>query len=311
MELRQLRHFVAVVEAGSLTAAATHLHLAQPSLSVSIRRLETEFGVTLLTRTSRGVEPTAAGRRLLDDATRVLAEVDGLGDVLRRFGAGAAGSLTLAAVPVLMWHRVPQLLRLQSTEAPGVEVRLLDPPLWRAIDLLRQRSVDAAAVMVAAPSRFVPQHREEFDLTDWGEVPLVAALPPDEQDAADPLPLSAFAGRRVVLPRRIAALASLPEAVDEAFRRHGVAPAEVRHDDTIQTSVPFVESGAAWAILPDPDRASLGRFDLTVRELDPAPTPLRAFVLTRRGASADATLAGLLRRVTRTASTDRVRSSIG
>ncbi|WP_460775828.1 LysR family transcriptional regulator [Microbacterium sp. GXF7504] len=310
MELRQLRYFVAVVGAGSLTAAATALHLAQPSLSVAVRRLEEELGVPLLTRTARGVEPTAAGRRLFDGATRILADVDELGDKLRRHGAGVTGTLTLAAVPALMWHRIPALLRLQADQAPDVDVRLLDPPPWQAIEMLRQRSVDAVAVMVADPRRFAAQHRDEFELVDWGAIPLVAALPPEEDDAPDPLPLAAFDGRRMVLPRRTAAVPSLPEAVDEALLRHGVVPAEIRTEHTIQASVPLIEAGLACGILPDPDGASLARFRLTVRELQPAPRPLRAFVLTRPGAARDATLAGLLRRVLSTRPPDRVRSSI-
>src|ERR1700722_7462082 len=64
MELRHLRYFVAVVEAGSLTEAAEKkLHTSQPSLSRQIRDLEYQVGTELLTRTASGVVPTAAGRR--------------------------------------------------------------------------------------------------------------------------------------------------------------------------------------------------------------------------------------------------------
>ena len=66
MELRHLRYFVAVAEAGSLTlAAGRRLHTAQPSLSRQIRDLEYEIGVQLLTRSTRGIELTAAGRAVL------------------------------------------------------------------------------------------------------------------------------------------------------------------------------------------------------------------------------------------------------
>jgi LysR family transcriptional regulator, hca operon transcriptional activator len=69
MELRHLRYFVAVVEEGSFNRAATlRLHTAQPSLSRQIGDLEDELGVQLLNRSSHGLEPTAAGRILLDHA---------------------------------------------------------------------------------------------------------------------------------------------------------------------------------------------------------------------------------------------------
>ena len=67
MELRHLRYFVAVAEEGSLTTAAEkRLHTAQPSLSRQMRDLELELGVTLLSRSARGIELTAAVRERPD-----------------------------------------------------------------------------------------------------------------------------------------------------------------------------------------------------------------------------------------------------
>ncbi|MFE6236795.1 LysR family transcriptional regulator [Cellulosimicrobium sp. NPDC057862] len=297
MELRHLRYFTAVVEAGSFTAAAATLHVSQPPLSVAVAKLEAEVGVRLLDRTPRGVEPTSAGRYLLDASSRVLGDVDEIVATLGRYASGLAGSVTLAAVPVLMWHRVPALLRAHAVEAPDLEVRLVDPPPWTAIEMLRQRAVDLAAVVVAEPRRFVARHRGLLDVVDWGDVPLVAVLPPDAHDAPDPLPLHAFDGEQVILPRRTAAVPSLPEAVDATFRQHGVAPSSVRTVETIQSGLPLVEAGTARAILPDPDHASLARFDVTVRRLDPAPRPMRALVLSRPGAEEDPRLERLVARI--------------
>lgn len=317
MDLRQLRYFTAIVEAGSLTAAAAQLHISQPPLSVAMAKLETEVGVALLTRTSRGVEPTSAGRYLMDASSRVLGDVDDIVSALKRFGSGVAGSLTMAVVPVLMWHRLPQLLREYAAELPDVEMKLVDPPPWTAIDMLQQRTVDLAAIVVAEPQRFIRRHRENLDIIDWGEIPLVGAFPPDAfppdaspasafppvtsapdtPDTPDPLPLRTFDGRVVVLPRRTAAVPSLPEAVEDAFRRHGVAPASIRTVETIQASLPLIEAGLACAVLPDPDRRSLSRFDVTVRRLRPEPTPLRALVLTRADATNNAALSLLLERI--------------
>ncbi|MGC3992828.1 MAG: LysR family transcriptional regulator [Propionicimonas sp.] len=297
MELRHLRYFTAVVEAGSLTAAAGRLHISQPPLSVAIAKLEADVGVPLLVRTPRGVEPTDAGRYLMDAGTRVLGDVDDILSALGRFGAGLAGSLTLAAVPVLMWHRVPELVRAHAAEAPDVEIQLVDPPPWTAIEDVQQRRADLAAVVVADPGRFRTRYRGTLDVVDWGEIPLVAALPPDLADAPDPLPLTAFNDQLVLVPRRAAAVPSLPEAVAETFRRHGIAPASLRTVDTIQAGLPLIEAGVARAILPDPDRASLRRFDVVVRDLEPRPRPLRALALARPGASADPRLGRLLARI--------------
>jgi DNA-binding transcriptional LysR family regulator len=195
-----------------------------------------------------------------------------------------------------MWHRLPRLLRAYSEESPDVELRLIDPPPWTALDMLQQGRADLAAIVVEDPRRFARRHRGEFEIVDWCEAPLVAVLPPGEE-APDPLPVDAFAGRRVVLPRRVAAVPSLPEAVEALLREHGVVPARVDTAPTIQTSLPLVEAGLATAILPDPDRASLARFDVTVRRIAPEPRPLGALALARRGARGDAALARLLDRI--------------
>src|SRR6202049_4897675 len=84
MELRHLRYFVAVAEAGSLTVAAEQkLHTSQPSLSRQIGELEDEVGAQLLTRTARGIELTPAGRAFLDHARLVLSQVEAAADAAR------------------------------------------------------------------------------------------------------------------------------------------------------------------------------------------------------------------------------------
>ena len=76
MTLQQLRYFLAATERGSFSAAAEELHLAQPSLSEQVRRLEAELGVALFTRVGRGLVLTEAGRELRPHAERVLADVE-------------------------------------------------------------------------------------------------------------------------------------------------------------------------------------------------------------------------------------------
>ena len=85
MELRHLRYFVAVAEAGSLTVAAeTRLHTAQPSLSRQMRDLEYEVGAALMQRHARGIELTPAGRVFLDHARIALLQVEAAAEAARR-----------------------------------------------------------------------------------------------------------------------------------------------------------------------------------------------------------------------------------
>ncbi len=91
MDSRHLRYFIAVAEELSFTRASQRLHIAQPPLSRQVRALEEELGVALLTRTSRSVRLTAAGRVLLAEGKSLIAQMAGVEERTRRAGNGAGG----------------------------------------------------------------------------------------------------------------------------------------------------------------------------------------------------------------------------
>ena len=76
MDVRALRYSLAIAQFGSFTKAAESLHVAQPALSVSVKKLESELGVTLFARNAHRVEPTVEGKILLQRAKRIFAEMD-------------------------------------------------------------------------------------------------------------------------------------------------------------------------------------------------------------------------------------------
>jgi len=78
MDLDDLRAFLAVVEAGSVTAAATRLHLSQPAVTRRLQRLEAELGVELFDRHAKPLAPTPAGRAALEKGRQILESIDGL-----------------------------------------------------------------------------------------------------------------------------------------------------------------------------------------------------------------------------------------
>ncbi|MGE3285213.1 MAG: LysR family transcriptional regulator [Pseudonocardia sp.] len=150
-ELRTLRYFVAVAEELHFGRAAARLHIAQPSLSVQIRKLERGLGVALLVRTSRSVGLTPAGevllaeaRILLADAERVYAVTRGAGRQDRRaivvgFQANAAAELT------------PRILGRYAERFPGRRVEMRSCDLTDPFAGLSDGSVDAAFVRLAFP----------------------------------------------------------------------------------------------------------------------------------------------------------------
>ena len=97
MNLQQLRHFVTLAEAGSFRKAAERLHMTQPPLSVSIRRLEEDLGVVLFSRDVGGVRLTAAGTSVLEQARSALFYLQQIRDVARAVTGGDAARIGAAA----------------------------------------------------------------------------------------------------------------------------------------------------------------------------------------------------------------------
>jgi DNA-binding transcriptional LysR family regulator len=126
MELRTLRYFIAVLEAGSLSRAAGSLYVAQPALTAQIKKLESELGTQLFERSHAGVSPTQAGLRLYEDARRLLSDADAVRERMQRMPQGLEGSVTVA-VPFLLASLLlgPVLARLQRAH-PRVRVFVID-----------------------------------------------------------------------------------------------------------------------------------------------------------------------------------------
>jgi LysR family hca operon transcriptional activator len=145
MELRHLRYFVAVAEAGSLTVAAEQrLHTSQPSLSRQIRDLEDEVGARLLTRRARGIELTPAGRAFLDHARVVLSQVEAAAEAARRVAHPAKPCFAMGFLTghELTW--MPEALRILRDELPNIDVMISSQYSPRLANALLKGNVDAA-----------------------------------------------------------------------------------------------------------------------------------------------------------------------
>jgi LysR family hca operon transcriptional activator len=178
MELRHLRYFVAVAEAGSLTVAAEEkLHTSQPSLSRQIRDLEDEVGAQLLTRSARGIELTPAGRAFLDHARLVLAQVAAAGEAARRVAHPVKPSFVMGFLTghELTW--MPEALQVLRDELPNVDVVISSNYSPRLADALTKGKVDAA---------FLRREESEPELAYELLIkePLVVVLPGDHRLAA-------------------------------------------------------------------------------------------------------------------------------
>src|SRR5205807_7141796 len=178
IELRHLRYFIAVAEAGSLSVAAERrLHTSQPSLSRQIRDLEDEVGAQLLTRGARGIELTPAGRAFADHARLVLSQVEAAAEAARRVANPAKPCFAMGFLTghELTW--MPEALQILHDELPNIDGMISSQYSPQLASALVKGTVDAA---------FLRREQEVPGLVFHLLVkePLVVVLPRDHRLAA-------------------------------------------------------------------------------------------------------------------------------
>ncbi|PWC34075.1 LysR substrate-binding domain-containing protein [Azospirillum sp. TSO35-2] len=149
MDLRQLRYFLGIVEHGSISRAADALRVAQPALSLHLKRLEEDFGCQLVLRTARGVVPTESGRRLAQRAVSLVEAMDSLRDEVRAVESVPAGPATVGIPtslgPVLT---VPLALAVRRAH-PHIRLRVVEGLSGHMLEWVLSGQVDLALVFGA------------------------------------------------------------------------------------------------------------------------------------------------------------------
>lgn len=150
MELRQLKHFCALLQYGSFTRAAAKLNIAQPALSQSIKRLETSLGVTLVQRQARkqtsAITPTAEGKVLLQHADLILKQVTQTQHHLREMAALSRGEVRVAVPGMLGSFYLPTRLMAFRHQYADLKLSLFEGGTRDALRMLEQQEVDIAII---------------------------------------------------------------------------------------------------------------------------------------------------------------------
>ena len=172
MELRQLRYFVAVGEDQHYGRAAQRLRVAQPALSRHIQKLEEEIGFKLFDRLPRGVRISAAGKLLLEDARRILKDLNDAATSAKRIGSGLSGTLRIGYVQSLSWNGViPESLRHFREQRPDAELQLKPLGSSEQITAVQSGALDAGYVYCMG------KVARELEQLQVGLVNLVLAIP--------------------------------------------------------------------------------------------------------------------------------------
>ena len=248
MELRQLRYFVVLAEELHFHRAAERLFVSQPPLSQHIRALEKELGVALFQRTTRKVILTEPGRAFLEQARKILGDVDAAVRLTQRVEEGRSGRLTVGFIHSTAYTLLPLVLQLSRSTLPGVELRLQELMVDRQIDALLERKIDVGIVRM--PVTHAGVHAQPL-LHEH----LVVAIPEGSPLLGlQRVPVRRLAGELIIGYPSEGGEGTLHAVILHMCRRAGFAPRFTRVAGTMHTTLGLVRAGEGVAIVPSSTR---------------------------------------------------------
>ncbi|MGI0704601.1 LysR substrate-binding domain-containing protein [Pseudomonas aeruginosa] len=265
MELRHLRYFIAIVEAGTFTRAAERLHTAQPSLSRQIRDLEDFLQVALFERSTRSVKLTEAGTVFLNEARLVLAQAERAIDTARRAAGAQQFHLTVGVLQGVGLGKLVSVINTLHITSPKIELTLQSRSSPELIDEVIERKVDLAFIRPSAQSK-------GLHLRTVRQERLVVALPKGHK----------FASRRTVklgqlrhepfigIPYEFAPV--LVDAVQALLRSQGLSLKWAYEAENVLMAMSLIRSAGAVCLLPESYIAMLPQGVVAVELAEAGPT---------------------------------------
>jgi DNA-binding transcriptional LysR family regulator len=281
---------VAVGRTGSLTAAARHLHVAQPALSRRLAALERGLGAALFQRGRHGATPTVVGRALIEGASSALSAIERAEQDANDAAAGRAGRLRVGVIPTLGAVLLPPVLAAFRASHPGVRLELVSRGSSAE---LRQRvglgELDIAIAVLAAGSE--PGVR----VAARGQQRFVVVAPADT-------PLRARNGkvdRRQLLGVPVVALVEgegLRQQLDSVYADLGAEPNIAFETSEREMLLPMVAAGLGITLVPAGFASQRAAAGFRVNELSPAlDRTVGAVVAPKTGVLVDAFVAALVK----------------
>ena len=257
MNYRQLTYFVAVVEAGSITAAAKNLDLSQPPLSKQIIALEEELGVKLMDRSSRRITLTDAGFLMYQRAKSIISMMENTADELSSFAHDRPGTLRLGTISSCGSSLLKECLIDFCALHPQATFEIYENNTYELLEKLKKGEIEAAIVRT-------PFENEGFECIYGREEPLVAVglktylgetETPITPEALSLLPLNYYRRfEHIILP---------------VFQNKGLTCNSFCKSDDARTPLMWAHSGLGVAVVPQSISGLLGKQEnVIVREID-------------------------------------------
>lgn len=269
--LRQLRAFASLARYGRFRAAASAFNLSQSAFSTAIRQMERELGIALFDRTTRRVELTAAGRMLLPEVERLLAEFDRALRDVQSAGEAQRGRVVVASIFSIATDVLPVIIREFKSSHPNVRVDLLD---FTASQV--QASVRDATADMGICARSEIEGNLEFELLVVD--PFVAIIPEKH-----PLAKARKVALENVVRYPFVAMAKgtqIRSVVDAALRERGLRVTPAYEATQPSTIVAMVNAGLGLSVLP---KRTLGKVRSYMKKLADEGFVRELGIITRAG----------------------------
>lgn len=264
MELRQLQQFIAVAEALNFRRAAERLHMAQPPLSVAIRKLEEELGAPLFERQPRGVALTAAGTAALDLARRCINDAAALRGVAQAAAGGVRGLLRVGFVGSATYALMPRLLPVFRARYPGVELVLRESANLGLLAMVESGEIDIGLVRYPTGAA----HALRFEIVERDV--FCAVLPAHHALAKKKRVTLALLAQEPFVDYASTRVPGLHAMVMLAFQQAGLTPQVAQEATQVQTVISLVQSGMGVALVPSVS-AQLAARGVVFRPVDGLP----------------------------------------
>lgn len=244
MELRQLQYAIQIAAEKNFSRAAEKLHIAQPSLSQQLSKMEKELGVLLFQRSTNSVELTYAGSQFVEKAQRILDMVEQLRKEMEDISQMRKGKLVVGSLPITGSHILPLVLPVFQSRYPEIEIVLTEDTSAHLEELTAQGKTDLSMLSL-------PLLDSSLSCEVLLEEEVCLAVPPSH-------PLSGTSSATVAL----ASLAEEPFIVlkrGQGFRqiavdlcaKAGFTPNIVFESSNIETVQSLVAAGMGVAFVPE------------------------------------------------------------
>lgn len=237
MDFHQLQYFVAIVESGSITAAAKKLFLSQPPLSMQMKQLEKELGCILFLRGAREIQLTEAGKLLYNRAKSLLELRRVTEEELAACADGTSGTIRLGMISSVGSSLLPQWLAVFHTKHPDIRFSVYEADTYQILEKLHQDRIEMALVR----SPFSAEGIQRIPLRSES---LIAVGHRSFFADVTSISLQQLAEQRLIVYRR------WENILNQKFRTLGITPSYFCVNEDARTTVYWADAGLGIGIIP-------------------------------------------------------------